>query len=143
MRILSLVALFGLVSFTPADDKKEDKKEAKKDAPPKGKYVKSANGLELSWEFKKDDVLVFKMGDGTNGCTLEAKVKYEKDGLVKCKTESFSKEGNFPVDKEKGYEFSFKYKLDGKKVVISDLEGADINDEAAQIVGGDYELAEK
>jgi hypothetical protein len=142
MRILTLVALFGLLSFSVAEDKKTDKQEEKKekaDGHPKGKFVKSVNNLEISWEFKKDDILVFRMADGNNGCTLEAKVKYEKDGLVKCKTESFSKEGNFPIEKEKGYEFRFKYKLDGKKVIISDLEGADIDDNARETVGGEYE----
>lgn len=142
MRILTLLALFGLLSFTVADDKKTDKKEEKKekaDERPKGKFTKSANNLELSWEFKKDDIVVFKMGDGTNGCTLEAKAKFEKDGLVKCTTETFVTEGNFPITKDKGFEFSFKYKVDGKKIVISDLEGEGINDEARETVGGEYE----
>lgn len=146
MRILTLLALFGLLSFSVAEDKKPEKKEEKKEkaeSHPKGKFVKSVGNLEISWEFKKDDIVIFRMSDGNAGCTLEAKAKYEKEGLVKCKTESFTKEGNFPVEKEKGFEFSFKYKIDGKKVIISDLEGEDINDEAREIVGGEYESAEK
>jgi hypothetical protein len=138
MRILSVIALLGLFSVSFAEDKKE-----KAEARPKGKFTKSANNLEISFEFKKDDVIVFTMGDGNNGCTLEAKATFEKDGKVKCKTEKFETQGNFPVQKEKGYVFSFKYKIDGKKIVISDLEGDDINDEAREIVGGDYETTEK
>lgn len=143
MRILTLLALFGLASFTFAEEKKEDKKEEKKDKtpmPPLGKYVKKGDEFNLTFEFKKDNVVIFKMSDGTNGCEIETKAKYEKDSLVKCTVEKFEKLGTFPVEKEKGYEFSLKWKLDGKKLVVTDFEGTDINDEARKILEGDYEL---
>jgi hypothetical protein len=78
------------------------------------------------------------MSNGDNGCVMESKGKFEKDGLVKCKVTKFEKMGDFPVTKEKGYEFSFKYKMDGKNLIVSDFEGDDVNDEARSTLGGEY-----
>ena len=83
----------------------------------------------------------FTMNDGNDGCVLDAKYTLGEDGIVKCEVTSFEKKGNFPVEKEKGYTFSFKTKIDGKIAKLTDFDGKDIDDGAKAVLEGDYEKA--
>ncbi len=132
---LSFIFLFSLVLITSSSLRAEEKL-------PKGKFIKKTGEFELTFEFKKDKV-VFEMTNGSDGCVMESTAKYEKDGVAKCEVTKFEKIGSFPAEKEKGYKYSFKFKVNGKTVVVSDLEGDDLNDEAKSLVQGDYEPVEK
>ena len=53
----------------------------------------------------------------------------------------FEKKGDFPVMKDKGYKFSFKWEMKDKKGVMSELKGDDIGDQEKQAIEGDYDTA--
>ena len=77
--LTTLVALTALISSlasatTPAEDKKGDH-------PIKGVWVKDADGVELSFNFKTKDELILKAKAGGNGMTATCKYTVEK-GVV-------------------------------------------------------------
>ena len=86
-----------------------------------------------------DNVFVFTLSNGSDGCTMESKCTFEKDGMVKCEVTKFEKMGNFGAEKEVGYKFSFKFEVKDKKATVSKIEGADIDDQAKGLVEGEYE----
>src|SRR5262245_9773691 len=128
MRTLTVFALLAIAPMAVADDKEL-----------KGAFTKKAGDFDLTFEFKKDGIVVFKMTNGTDGCEMESKYTRDKDGVIKAEVTSFEKKGNFGVEKDKGYKFAFKAKINNKKLEISDLEGDDIGEEAKQLVHGEYE----
>lgn len=131
MRTLAVLALFvfgGILAA--ADDKK-----------PIGTWTKKAEGFDLKFTFKKDNVFVFGMDNGTDGAEMESKCTFEKDGTVKCEVTKFTKKGNFNAEKEVGYKFSFKFEVTGKKAKVSAIEGKDIDETAKSVVEGEYEKA--
>ncbi len=130
MRILSLAALFVFVGTSAAEEKKLS-----------GSWTKKADNWELKISFLKDNMVKFTMNDGNDGCVLDAKYTVNEDGVVMCEVTKFEKKGNFPVEKEKGYMFSFKTKIDGKNAKLSDFDGKDIDDGAKTVLEGDYEKA--
>jgi uncharacterized protein YkuJ len=134
MRIAAILSLFVFSGVVLAEDKKtaDDKK-------PVGTWVKKAEGFELKFTFKKDNVFVFDMSNGSDGCTMESKCTFEKDGTVKCEVTKFEKKGNFDAAKEVGYKFSFKFDAKDKKATVSKIEGNDIDDQAKALVEGEYE----
>ena len=109
------------------------------DAKPAGNWTKSSDGIELTFAFKKNDVMVFTLTNGTDGCVMTSKCTFEKDGAVKCEITKFEKQGNFNEEKPVGYKFSFKIEVKDKKARISNLEGDNIPAEAKSLVEGDYE----
>lgn len=137
MRVLAITALFCCGVAALADDKKDAKK-------PEGSWAKKESGFDIKFTFKKGDVLVVKMSNGADTIDLEAKCTFEKDGVVKCKTTKFTKEGNGP-DVKAGDEFTFKIKFDGKKAKLSDIESKDISidDAGKNLVQGDYEMTKE
>jgi hypothetical protein len=137
MRTLSVFALLtaGLLVVPAAADEK-DKKEEKALT---GSFTRKAGEFDFKMEFKKDKVLVFHVTTGDVGCVMTSKYALEKDGVFKCEVTEFEKKGDFPVSKDKGYKFSFKLKIEDKKVTLSDLEGDDINPDQKEVVEGDYE----
>jgi hypothetical protein len=80
------------------------------------------------------------VGIGEVGCTMESKYKKEKDGTYKCEVTKFEKKGDFPVTKEKGWEYSFKFTVKDKKGTLSDFMGADVDDNARMSIEGDYDV---
>ncbi len=130
MRTVAILSLFVFTGVALAEDKK-----------PVGSWCKKAEGFELKFTFKKDNVFVFSMDNGTDGCTMETKCTFEKDGTVKCEVTKFEKKGNFSEEKEVGYKFSFKFEINDKKAKVSDIKGENINEQAKAVVEGDYEKA--
>lgn len=136
MRLLSALALGLAVLIAPAVA--EDAKDAK-DKELTGTFKRKAGDLDLKMAFKKDGVLVFEVGVGADGAVMDCKYKKEKDGTYKCEITKFEKKGDFPVTKEKGYEFSFKFAVKDGKGTLSDFKGADVDDNAKMAIEGEYE----
>jgi len=133
MRTLSAIALlaFGLVAV--GDDK--DKKELS------GAYTRKAGDLDMKLEFKKDKVMVFHGDVGDVGFVMTSKWEKDADGIYHCEVTKFEKKGDFPVTKEKGYKFTFKLEVKDKAIVMSDLTGDEISEDAKKAVEGEYEKA--
>ena len=53
--------------------------------------------------------------------------------------EDFVKKGDFPYAREKGYKLNFKIESKKGAIVVSDIEGEEINDNAKQALEGEYE----
>ncbi|MSR52778.1 MAG: hypothetical protein EXS09_05750 [Gemmataceae bacterium] len=136
MRMLSVFALLaGGIVLGPAS---AEEKEKAKDKPLTGSFTRKAGDLELKLVFKKDNVMEFHVSAADVGCVMTSKYTKEKDGTIKCELTNFEKKGDFPVNKDKGYKFSFKVEMKDKKLVMSDLNGDDIDDNAKQALQGDY-----
>jgi hypothetical protein len=131
MRTLSVLALFAFALLAVADDK--DKKE------PTGAYTRKAGDLDLKIEFKKDKMMVFHGDAGDVGFVMTSKYEKDADGIYHCEVTKFEKKGDFPAAKEKGYKFSFKLEVKDKAIVMSDLNGDDINEDQKKAVEGEYE----
>ena len=137
MRMVSVFALLaGSIVLSPAF---AEEKEKEKDKPLSGSFTRKAGDLDLKLVFKKDNVMDFHVAIGEASCVMTSKYTKEKDGTIKCEVTNFEKKGDFPVAKEKGYKFSFKVEMKDKKLVLSDLNGDDIDDNAKQSIQGDYE----
>jgi hypothetical protein len=138
MRMLSALALFAIafvVGPAVADD------TAKKEKALTGTFTRKAGELDLKLDFKKDSVLVFHVAFGDASCTMTNKYTKDKDGVYHCEVTNFEKKGDFPVTREKGYKFTFKLDVKDKAIVMSDLAGDDIDDEAKKSIEGEYEKA--
>lgn len=137
MRVLSVLTLFaaGLVAAPVNADEKDAKKELT------GSFKRKADQLDLKIVFKKDKMMEFHITVGDAGAVMTSKYEIEKDGTIKCEVTDFEKKGDFPVTKDKGYKFSFKWEVKDKKGKLSDLKGDDIGDDQRQAVEGDYENA--
>ena len=136
MRLLSALAVGFAVLAAPvvADDAAKDKELT-------GAFKRKAGEMDLKMTFKKDGVMVYEVTVGEAGCTMESKYKKEKDGTYKFEVTKFEKKGDFPVSKEKGYEFSFKFVVKDGKGTMSDFMGADVDDNAKMAIEGEYEKA--
>jgi hypothetical protein len=130
MRTLSVVALFAagvLVAPAAAEDKE-----------PTGSFKKQAGDLDLKLVFKKDKQMDFEGKVGDAGFVMKCKYTI-KDGTLSCEVTDFEKKGDFPVTKDKGYKFSFKWEVKDGKGKMSELKGDDINEDQKQAVEGEYE----
>jgi len=132
MRTLLIFILLVLAGVALAEPKTD------KAALPSGKWEKKAdNNIEIQLQFKKD-ALTFKLSTGSAGCELEAHTALGKDSLIECETTKFTKIGDFPAEKEKGYKFSFRIKSDGKTATLSDFDGKDVDEAARKLIEGEY-----
>jgi hypothetical protein len=138
MRTLSALALVavGLVAGPALADDKD-----KKDKEPTGTYTRKAGDMDLKIVFKKDKEMVFHGDVGDAGFVMTSKYTTDADGIYHCEVTKFEKKGDFPVTKEKGYKFTFKLAVKEKAVVMSDLTGDDIAEDAKKAVEGEYEKA--
>jgi len=131
MRTLSVLALFAagvLVAPAAAEDKELT-----------GSFKKQAGDLDLKLVFKKDKQMDFEGKVGDAGFVMKCKYTREKDGTLSCEVTDFEKKGDFPVTKDKGYKFSFKWEVKDGKGKMSELKGDDINEDQKQAVEGEYE----
>jgi hypothetical protein len=133
MRTLSVFTLVctGLVAVPALADDKE--KELT------GSYTRKADQLDLKIVFKKDKMMEFHVAIGDAGCVMTSKYTREKDGTINAEVTEFETKGDFPVKKDKGYKFSFKWEVKDGKGMLSELKGDDIADEQKQAVEGEYQ----
>jgi hypothetical protein len=122
-------ALALLLGPVAAQDKKD------KDKAPV--WERESNGLELKFEFIGKDMLKLSAFNGENGAIVTCKTTTDKDGVVKAVVTEAVEKGNFPPTPKKGFEFSFKWKVDGDKATLSDLKGEGLDD-AKPIIEGEY-----
>jgi hypothetical protein len=137
MRTLSVVALFAaglLAGAVAAPDKDKDTKKELT-----GTYTRKSGDLDLKIVFKKDNVMEFHVAVGDAGCLMTSKYTREKDGTINAEVTDFEKKGDFPVTKEKGYKFSFKWEPGEKKGKLTELKGDEIGEDQRQAVEGEYE----
>jgi hypothetical protein len=129
-------ALFGVLVLGPvasADDKKDDKATK-----PTGTWVREAEGFEVKFAFVKDGEMKITVMTGGNGAIVKAKYSVEKDGTIKGTVTDVEEKGEFPAKPPKGLEFSFKFKVDGKKAKLTDFT-AENAENAKPVVEGEYE----
>jgi hypothetical protein len=84
-------------------------------------------------------MMVFHGDAGDVGFVMTSKYEKDADGIYHCEVTKFEKKGDFPAAKEKGYKFSFKLEVKDKAIVMSDLNGDDINEDQKKAVEGEYE----
>ncbi len=132
-----LAVAFAGLGATRAEDKKDDK------AKPTGVWSREADGLKLTFDFSKADVLVLVAGAGENSLTVTGKYTVEKNGLIKVTSNKIEVKGEFPVKPKDGYTFEFKLKADGKTAKVTDFDANEHADEAKPGVEGEYTKVEK
>ena len=137
--LLALALTAGLGSIR-AEDKKDQKDDKAK---PAGVWFKEAEGLKLTFDFSKPDIVVVTAGHDANALILTGKYTVEKDGLIKVKTTKIDVKGEFPVKPKEGYTFEFKVKVDGKTAKVSDFDASEDADNARGAVEGEYTKEEK
>jgi hypothetical protein len=106
------------------------------DKPAVVSWERESNGIDLKLEVGKD-TLKFTVFNGENGAIATCKTTTDKDGVVKVTVTDVEEKGNFPAKPKKGFEFSFKWKVDGNTATLSDLKGEGLDD-AKAIVEGEY-----
>jgi hypothetical protein len=131
-----LVAALLVCSATRADDKVKSKLA--------GTWVREAEGFEVKFVFPKEkdgkpDEMKIVVANGGNGMTAKVKFSLDKDGVVKGTVTEVEEKGDFPSKPPKGFEFSFKFTVDGKKAKLDEFK-AENAEGAKPIIEGDYEL---
>jgi hypothetical protein len=99
-------------------------------------WERETNGIELIFEFGKDTLKVSAM-QGENGTVFSCKTTTDKDGVVKATVTESTEKGNFPPTPKKGFEFSFKWKVEGDRATVSEFKWEGL-EEAKDIVEGEY-----
>ena len=128
---LSLLAITvaGFFGVMQADDKKEEQ-------PLKGSWVRTAEDLEIGFQFKTKDELIVTAKHGDNGVTITCKYTV-KDGQVSAEVTEVKEQGEFPAKPPKGYKMKFKFKIEKDTAKLSDYE-ADNAEQVKPIIEGDY-----
>lgn len=104
------------------------------DEKPSGKWIRSVEGIEITFDFGKDAIIItVQAGDSTINVTNS--YTKDADGTYKLKITKVDEKGNFPDKPAVGLETSFKWKVDGKKATLSDFKGVD---EAKGALEGEY-----
>ena len=137
---LLLAALFASLGSIRAEDGKDPKADKAK---PTGVWVKEADGLKLSFDFGKADIVVVTAAMGESALILTCKYTVEKDGLIKAKTTGIDVKGEFPLKPKDDYSFEFKLKADGKTAKLTDFDASEEADKAKGVVEGEYAKEEK
>jgi hypothetical protein len=129
--MFAVAALLAMFAFSvTAEDKPEEKQ------PIKGTWVKDADGIEISFQFKTKDQLLVKAAAGGNSMTAVCKYTVEK-GKVSAEVTEVKEEGEFPAKPPKGYKMAFKFTVKEDKAKLEDYE-ADNKDEVKPVIEGDY-----
>jgi len=141
MRVFTRLTLAALV-LIPFSIAAEDKKDpiAKELT---GSYTKNAGDFKLTITFLKGSTVTFEMlTDNGDGMILEGKSTVTKD-KVSVETTKFTKKGNFPIEKEKGYKYSFRADIKEKAAFFTDFDGEGIDTEAKNLIEGEYAAVKK
>jgi hypothetical protein len=103
---------------------------------PVGTWAKTEGDLTVTFVITKDGMDVSLKGGDRK---IEAKADYglSKDGVLFARINKITKE-NVDGGPEEGDLFSFRYKVEKDKLVISDLNSPKTSDEARKLVEGDY-----
>jgi hypothetical protein len=127
-RWVTAALALGLVCAAPlaaADDAKK----------PVGTWTKTEGDLTITFVIKKDGMDVSLKG-GDRKIAVTADYGLSKDGVLFARISKITKENADGPDE--GDLFSFRYKVEKDKLVISDLNSPKTSDEAKKLVEGDY-----
>jgi hypothetical protein len=118
------VVLLGAAPLSAADEVKK----------PIGTWTKKNDNITITWTIKADGLSAKVKGENT----IEVFADYglSKDGVLFARIHKVKKEGN--DGPEEGDLFSFRFKMEKDKLVLSDLTAAKSNEQIKQIVEGDY-----
>jgi hypothetical protein len=105
---------------------------------PVGTWTKKEGDTTITFVIKADGMTVALKGEGDRKIEVAADYGISKDGVLFARISKIKKEG---VDggPEEGDLFSFRYKVEKDKLVLSDLMSPKTSDEAKKLVEGDYE----
>jgi hypothetical protein len=109
----------------------------KKETPATTKWEREAEGVVIKYEFGKDTLKV-DVSQADNGAVFTCKTATDKDGVVKATVTESTEKGNFPPTPKKGFEFSFKWKVDGDKATLSEFKWEGADEAVRGIVEGEY-----
>jgi hypothetical protein len=104
---------------------------------PLGTWTKTEGDFTVTFVIKKDGLDVTLKG-GDRKIAVTADYGMSKDGVLFARINKITKE-NLDGGPEEGDLFSFRYKVEKDKLVISDLMAPKTNDESRKLVEGDYE----
>ncbi len=132
---LCAMTLFAGFGAARAEDKKAPENDKAK---PTGVWAKESEGLTLTFDFTKADVVTVIAAAGENSLTINGKYTVDKNGLIKIKTTKIEVKGEFPVKPKEGYTLEFKFKIDGKTAKLTDFAASEDADQARGVVEGEY-----
>ena len=127
---LLAIAVAGFFGTVQAEDKKKDEQ------PLKGTWVREAESIELSFQFKTKDELIVSAKAGGNSVAITCKYTV-KDGVVSAEVKSVKEEGDFPAKPPVGYKMKFKFQITKDTAKLSDYE-ADNHEQVKPIIEGEY-----
>jgi hypothetical protein len=104
---------------------------------PVGTWAKTEGDLTVTFVIKQDGLEVTLKG-GDRKIAVTADYGLSKDGVLFARVSKITRE-NLDGGPDEGELFSFRYKLEKDKLVISDLMAPKTTDEARKLVEGDYE----
>jgi uncharacterized protein (TIGR03066 family) len=128
--VLAALAL-GLVCAAPLAAADATKK-------PVGTWTKSEGDVSVTFDIKKDGGLTVTLKGGDRKIEVTGDYGLSKDGVLFARISKIKKE-NVDGGPEEGDLFSFRYKVEKDKLVISDLNAPKTDDQAKKLVEGDYE----
>ena len=129
LRLLATGLALALITSPAAAQDKKGK--------PGTTWVREANDLVITYQFGKNTLKVTAM-HGEDGAVFTCKTKKDKDGVITATVTESMEKGNFPPTPKKGFEFSFKWKVEGDTATLSDFKWEGLNEDAKGIVEGEY-----
>jgi hypothetical protein len=131
VRWATITLAFTLLAVAPVA---AGEKAAKK---PVGTWTKKAGEATVTFAIKADTMNIdLKLGEAK--IEVEADYAVTKDGVLFARIRKITKTGTEGGPGE-GDLFSFRYKLAKDKMTLSELKAPETNDQAKELVEGDYE----
>jgi hypothetical protein len=109
--------------------------------PPVGTWTKKEGDRTVTFQIKADGMRVVLKGEGDQKIEVDADYGVTKDGVLFGRISKVAKPGG--EGPEEGELFSFRFKVEKDKLILSDLTGTKIDDGAKKLVEGDYEKEKK
>jgi hypothetical protein len=104
---------------------------------PVGTWTRTEGDVSVTFDIKKDGALQVTLKGGDRKIDVTADYGLSKDGVLFARISKIKKE-NIDGGPDEGDLFSFRYKVEKDKLVISDLNSPKTSDEAKKLVEGDY-----
>ncbi|HKI35263.1 MAG TPA: hypothetical protein VKA46_25625 [Gemmataceae bacterium] len=105
---------------------------------PVGTWTKKEGETTITFRIKADGLTASLKGEGDRKIEVTADYGTSKDGVLFARVSKITK-NNIEGGPEVGDLFSFHFKVEKDKLVISELNSPKTSDEAKKLVEGDYE----
>jgi hypothetical protein len=129
----ALAVLLVLPLFSLAEKPTPSKK-------PLGTWQRQSEGLKITFAIKPDSLQLTLVDESGNKTKADAAIGLTNNNLLFGVITEVDSSGQGP---EKGDLFSFNYEVKNGQLVISDLKGTRVNDEARKHVEGEYKSVGK